>query len=216
MTTESTQPQSELGPAPANGQGSRRGIGAAGAAARTRAANRARPRLSSNRRSRNRRNPQLQAPAAPPAPQHKAGAPAPGASGQGQGNQGRKKKKFFQKGSAPPRSPATASRPIASGQAQGQAEGAAGVCGSDGPQLPHRQRQRSRRPALDHSDDGQRPRRLLSRGLRAAAGPVREDAPTRIFCFIEDLFFLAKIQETARKLGVKVEFVKGDKESVAG
>ncbi len=45
--------------------------------------------------------------------------------------------------------------------------------------------------------------------------PVREDAPARIFCFIEDLFFLAKIQETARKLGVKVAFVKGDKESVA-
>ena len=45
--------------------------------------------------------------------------------------------------------------------------------------------------------------------------PVRENAPTRIFCFIEDLFFLAKIQETARKLGVKVEFVKGDKEAVA-
>ncbi len=45
--------------------------------------------------------------------------------------------------------------------------------------------------------------------------PIREDAPTRIFCFIEDLFFLAKIQETARKLGVKVEFIKGDKEAVA-
>jgi CheY-like chemotaxis protein len=45
---------------------------------------------------------------------------------------------------------------------------------------------------------------------------VREDAPTRIFCFIEDMFFLAKIQETARKLGVKVEFVKGgDKDWVA-
>ena len=44
---------------------------------------------------------------------------------------------------------------------------------------------------------------------------MREDAPTRIFCFIEDLFFQAKIQETARKLGVKVEFVKGDKDSVA-
>ena len=29
--------------------------------------------------------------------------------------------------------------------------------------------------------------------------PVREDAPTRIYCFIEDLFFLAKIQEAARK-----------------
>ncbi len=47
-----------------------------------------------------------------------------------------------------------------------------------------------------------------------APAPIRENAPTRIFCFIEDLFFLAKIQETARKLGVKVEFVKGDKESV--
>jgi hypothetical protein len=45
--------------------------------------------------------------------------------------------------------------------------------------------------------------------------PVRENAPTRIFCFIEDLFFLAKIQETARKLGVKVEFVKGEKDQVA-
>jgi hypothetical protein len=47
-----------------------------------------------------------------------------------------------------------------------------------------------------------------------APAPIRENAPTRIFCFIEDLFFLAKIQETARKLGVKVEFVKGDKEAV--
>jgi len=44
---------------------------------------------------------------------------------------------------------------------------------------------------------------------------VREDAPTRIFCFIEDLFFMAKIQETARKLGVKVQFVKADKEVLA-
>lgn len=44
---------------------------------------------------------------------------------------------------------------------------------------------------------------------------TREDAPTRIFCFIEDLFVLAKIQETARKLGVKVGFVKADKDIVA-
>jgi hypothetical protein len=50
---------------------------------------------------------------------------------------------------------------------------------------------------------------------QAAPAPVREDAPTRIFCFIEDLFFQAKIQETSRKLGIKVEFVKGDKEAVA-
>jgi CheY-like chemotaxis protein len=39
-----------------------------------------------------------------------------------------------------------------------------------------------------------------------------ENATTRIFAMLEDLFFLAKIQETARKLNVKVEFVKTDKE----
>ena len=42
--------------------------------------------------------------------------------------------------------------------------------------------------------------------------PVSEDANSRIFAFIEDLFFMAKIQETARKLNVKVEFVKTDKD----
>jgi hypothetical protein len=41
--------------------------------------------------------------------------------------------------------------------------------------------------------------------------PIAEDAPTRIYFFIEDLFFNAKINETARKLGVKVAFVKGEK-----
>lgn len=39
-----------------------------------------------------------------------------------------------------------------------------------------------------------------------------EIANSRIFAFIEDLFFMAKIQETARKLNVKVEFVKTDKD----
>ena len=38
------------------------------------------------------------------------------------------------------------------------------------------------------------------------------DANSRIFAFVDDLFFLAKIQETARKLNVKVEFVKTDKD----
>lgn len=45
--------------------------------------------------------------------------------------------------------------------------------------------------------------------------PIPEDAPTKIFFFIEDLFFNAKITETARKLGVKVAFVKNDKEAIA-
>src|ERR1700733_1045751 len=45
--------------------------------------------------------------------------------------------------------------------------------------------------------------------------PIPENAPTKIFFFIEDLFFIAKIQETARKLGAKVAFVKNEKEAVA-
>jgi CheY-like chemotaxis protein len=61
-----------------------------------------------------------------------------------------------------------------------------------------------------------------SRGGGVAGGymhpepePIRkidENAAPRIFAFIDDLFFLAKIQETARKLNVKVEFVKTDKD----
>ena len=42
--------------------------------------------------------------------------------------------------------------------------------------------------------------------------PANVDNSSRIFAFIEDLFFLAKIQETARKMNVKVEFVKTDKD----
>jgi hypothetical protein len=45
--------------------------------------------------------------------------------------------------------------------------------------------------------------------------PVPEDAQTHIYLFIEDLFLTAKINETARKLGVKVAFVKNEKEALA-
>ena len=41
--------------------------------------------------------------------------------------------------------------------------------------------------------------------------PDTNGAP-RIFAFVDDLFFLAKIQEVARKLNVKVEFVKTEKD----
>jgi hypothetical protein len=50
---------------------------------------------------------------------------------------------------------------------------------------------------------------------REAPPAVREDAPTRIYLFIEDLFFFAKINETARKLGIKVAFVKNEPGTVA-
>ena len=45
--------------------------------------------------------------------------------------------------------------------------------------------------------------------------PNPDDAPTKIYFFIEDLFFNAKITETARKLGVKVAFIKNDKDAIA-
>jgi hypothetical protein len=40
---------------------------------------------------------------------------------------------------------------------------------------------------------------------------VTDSSMPRIFAFVDDLFFMAKITETARKLNVKVEFVKSDK-----
>jgi DNA-binding NarL/FixJ family response regulator len=42
--------------------------------------------------------------------------------------------------------------------------------------------------------------------------PENNNAETKIYCFVDDLFFNAKIQETARKLNVKVVFVKTEKE----
>ncbi len=45
--------------------------------------------------------------------------------------------------------------------------------------------------------------------------PVPEDAQTHIYLFVEELFLTAKVQETARKLGVKVAFVKNDKDVIA-
>jgi hypothetical protein len=47
------------------------------------------------------------------------------------------------------------------------------------------------------------------------AVPIPEGAQTHIYFFIEELFFQAKIQETAKKLGVKVGFIKNDKDVLA-
>ena len=62
-----------------------------------------------------------------------------------------------------------------------------------------------------HNED-RLPPELMS-NHRAIAIP--EDAPTHIYFFIEDLFFTAKIQEAARQQGVKVAFMKPDKDIVA-
>ena len=47
-----------------------------------------------------------------------------------------------------------------------------------------------------------------------ALSSAGESSANKIVCFVDDLFFLAKIQEVARKLGVRVEFAKADKESL--
>jgi hypothetical protein len=73
---------------------------------------------------------------------------------------------------------------------------------------------------MDHSYRNQNGSGNQADRFRNGAAPVpnmeplqqREDAPTRIYAFIDDLFFLAKIQEVSRKLNVKVEFVKSEKE----
>jgi len=212
MTTESTQPQPEQGPAPDNGQVQSRGH---------------------RRRRRRRKNksgqpagmqqaqptqgqapqPQMQAPApAQPAP------PKPPQQQQRhhQGH-GRKKKKFFQKNSAPPAQPGNSVSGPPQGRRKGRQKGPRAFVGP----MDH-----SYRAANGNVADGPPSTIPLSNNGHAGnfyadvysanpAAAVREGAPTRIFCFIEDLFFLAKIQETARKLGVKVEFVKGDKDQVA-
>src|SRR5437868_488990 len=48
-------------------------------------------------------------------------------------------------------------------------------------------------------------------GIEPEPLPESNGGP-RIFAFVDDLFFNAKIQEVARKLNVKVEFVKTEKD----
>ena len=217
MTTESTQSQSELGPAPANDQGQSQGH---------RRRRRRRKNKSSQTSAAQTQQPQAQQPQAPgppevpPPPQPVQQRPAPAHQGGHQGghqNQGRKKKKFFQKGSATEAQPGNSISSPPQGKRKGKQKGLREFVGpmdhsyrvvngnvADGP--PSTIQITTNGHGGGYYQDAYQPQPAVQ---------VREDAPTRIFCFIEDLFFLAKIQETARKLGVKVEFVKGDKESVA-
>jgi CheY-like chemotaxis protein len=216
MTTDSTQPQSELEQAPANGQGQSQG-------------HRRRRRRRKSKSSHAGQAPQAQVaqqPQAPPAPaqpqappaQHKKAATHQSHTQNQPQPQGRKKKKFFAKGTA------TAAQPgnSVSAPAQGKRKGTKqkGPREFVGP-MDHSYRVANGNvadgpPSTIQIGNGHNGAYLQDNFAPVAAVPIREDAPTRIYCFIEDLFFLAKIQETARKLGVKVEFIKGgDKEAVA-
>ena len=210
MTTEPTQPQSELGPAPAVGPGQSQGH---------------------RRRRRRRKNKSSQA-GAPQAQQAQPQAQAPmqqappkPAPVQQQQGPPRKKKKFFQKNSPPPGQPGNSVGFSGQGNGQGSGMGKRKVR-QKGPREFVGPMDHSYRAVNGNVSDGPPSTIQLSNGHsnsnryqeNYSSEPtiaVKADAVTRIFCFIEDLFFQAKINETSKKLGIKVEFVKGDKESVA-
>jgi hypothetical protein len=198
-----------MGPAQANGQGQSQG----------------------HRRRRRRRKNKSTQPGAPQAQQPQVqqpqqAQPQPQASQQGpkpqqeRMRQGRKKKKFFQKGGGGGPSGLQPGNSAYHGQGNGRRKDR-----QKGPRTFVGPMDHSYRAVNGNVDDGP-PSTIPVSGnghashyadVNAAAPsiPVRQDAPTRIFCFIDDLFFQAKIQETARKLGIKVEFLKGDKDGVA-
>jgi CheY-like chemotaxis protein len=68
------------------------------------------------------------------------------------------------------------------------------------------------RPQGRYGNQPNRPQQFFQAPAIDPLPALREDAPTRIFAFIEDLFFVTKIQDTARKLNVKVEFIKSGDE----
>jgi hypothetical protein len=208
MTTETTQPQSELGPAPANGQGQSQGHRRRRRRRKNKTSQQSAPQAQQGQAP---QPPvQVQPAAPPPQPSHPRQAAAP----QGQG---RKKKKFFQKGSAPPPQPGNNMNAPPQGKRKGKQKGPREFVGP----MDHSYRVVNGNVAegppstVQMSTNGHSNSYHQDVYVQPPPAPLRENAPTRIFCFIEDLFFMAKIQETARKLGVKVEFVKGDKEAVA-
>ncbi len=84
------------------------------------------------------------------------------------------------------------------------------VGGEFGDAPPSTIQMQGRRSGHRHTGDSQPIDRSMPRPI-----PIPEGAQTHIYFFIEELFFQAKIQETAKKLGVKVAFVKNEKDALA-
>lgn len=207
MTTELTQPPTEVGPAPDNGQAPQ--VQPQG--------HRRRRRRRKNKSSQ--QNGMQQGQPAPMQPQAQSQPQAPQPPVQQkqaqQHQQQKKKKKFFQKNQGPQMQPGNSLSQHGQGKRKAKQRGPREFVGP----MDH-----SYRAVNGNVADGPPSTIALMNGghmggyfdapSSEAPAVVREDAPTRIFCFIEDLFFQAKISETAKKLGIKVEFVKGDKETV--
>ncbi|MFZ1918068.1 MAG: hypothetical protein WAU58_10880 [Terriglobales bacterium] len=98
--------------------------------------------------------------------------------------------------------------------------------GSGGPHRARQEHQGIFTAPMDHSyranlNGGDNGNKGARRPGFSAAYPIgdpeplpvpREDAASRVFAFVEDLFFLTKIQDTGRKMNVKVEFVRTEKD----
>ena len=197
MTTETTPPQPELGPASDNGQVQSHGH---------RRRRRRRKNKSGQQGAQQPQQPQMQQPPQPkPAPQHQ----------HPHQHQGRKKKKFFQKSQAQVPQPGNSNAPQHA-KRKGKQKGPREFVGP----MDHSYRAVNGNVAdgppstIQFMGSGYNGNYMDSHTPQQPVA-VRQDAPTRIFCFIEDLFLQAKIQENARKLGIKVEFVKGDKDVVS-
>ena len=211
MTTEPTAPQPEMGPVQANGQGQSQGH-------RRRRKNKSnqqggqQPQQGQVQQNQPLQQPQqqMQAPQQP-------GGPQPQKQGSGRH---RKKKKFFQQKNGSPQpqpQPGNSIVPQHQGRRKDRQKGPRMFVGP----MDHSYRVVNGNVAdsppstIPLSGNGHHASNYYDVNAGLPSVPVRADAPTRIFCFIEDLFFQAKIQETAKKLGVKVEFVKGEKETIS-
>ncbi len=210
MTTEPTQPQMELGPPPANGQGQSQGHRRRRRRRKNKSSQQGAPQA---QQAQAQQGQAQQSQQAAPQPQAQANPPRPAHQAQGR----KKKKKFFQQGSSPAPQPGNSIAPPQQGKRKDKQRSGKGPRTFVGP-MDHSYRVANGNvadlPASTIPTAGNGHGNYYPDVYQAAPAPIREDAPTRIFCFIEDLFFQAKIQETARKLGVKVEFVKGDNKDV--
>ena len=215
MTTESTGSQPESGPVPANGQGQSQGH-----------RRRRRRRKNKSNQQGGQQPQQGQVQQNPPAQQVQPQMQAPQQpqqGGQPQKNgagRHRKKKKFFQQksGPQPPQpQPGNSIMPQHQGRRKDRQKGPRMFVGP----MDHSYRAANGNVAdgppstIPLSSNGHHSGAYYDVNAGAPNVPVRADAPTRIFCFIDDLFFQAKIQETSKKLGIKVEFAKNEKETVS-
>jgi hypothetical protein len=215
MTTESTGSQPESGPVPSNGQGQSQGH----RRRRRRRKNKSnQPGSQQPQQGQVQQNPPSQA----PQPHMQASQQPGGQQPQKQGGAGRhrKKKKFFQQKSGPQQpqpQPGNSIVPQYQGRRKDRQKGPRMFVGP----MDHSYRAVNGNVAdgppstIPLSGNGHHASNYYDVNVGSPSVAVRADAPTRIFCFIDDLFFQAKIQETAKKLGIKVEFVKGEKETVS-